>query len=137
MESSVDRRARYEGLARARTCYGHLAGRLAVAFWARARDARWVRWSDVAVRLLPRGREALTACGLFDGASPTHMRMELGRPCLDWSERVPHVAGPLGVTLCDALLTRRWVVRVKDGRTLRITPRGGEALRALGVTGLE
>jgi DNA-binding transcriptional ArsR family regulator len=118
-----------DALALARTCYGHLAGRLAVAFWARAREARWVRWSDAAVTLLPGGRDTFARHGLLRDA-----RTHIGRPCLDWSERVPHVAGPLGVALCEELLARGWVARNADSRALRVTTRGDDRLRALGVT---
>src|SRR3984957_11524108 len=78
----------------ARTCYGHLAGRLSIAFWTRARDDRWVRWSEAGVSLLPRGRDVLARTELL--REPRASRLE-GRLCLDWSERVPHAAGPLGV----------------------------------------
>jgi DNA-binding transcriptional ArsR family regulator len=122
--------ASVEPLALARTCYGHLAGRVAIAFWARAKEEHWVGWSDAAVSLLPRGRDALARCELF---GETHAPL-VGRPCLDWSERKPHVSGPLGVALCEALLARGWVVRARDNRALRITARGDDRLRALGVT---
>jgi DNA-binding transcriptional ArsR family regulator len=112
----------------ARTCYGHLAGRLAVAIWAQARALRWVRWSDSAVTLRPRGVEALHRVGLLGDLSNG---LE-GRPCIDWSERVAHVSGPLGIALCDALCGKRWLTRTA-GRLLRITPRGREGLRALDV----
>jgi hypothetical protein len=112
----------------ARTCYGHLAGRLSVAFWAHARAMRWVGWSDAAVTLRPRGVEALRDVGLLGDLSSG---LE-GRPCIDWSERAAHVSGPLGVALCDALSASRWVIR-GHGRVLRIMPRGKEGLRALDV----
>jgi DNA-binding transcriptional ArsR family regulator len=121
--------AHRDGLALARTCYGHLAGRLAVAFWARSKEARWVRWSDAAVTLLPRGRDVLARHGLIQQMETPRT----GRPCLDWSERVAHVSGPLGVAVCDALLDRGWVARAGESRALRITTRGDERLRALGV----
>jgi DNA-binding transcriptional ArsR family regulator len=111
-------------LANARTCYGHLAGRLAVAFWSRARDARWVRWTDGGIALLPRGRDAFLP----------HADLPLaGRPCIDWTERVPHVSGPLGVRVCEAFLAERWLARARGSRALRVTPRGEAALARLGV----
>jgi DNA-binding transcriptional ArsR family regulator len=113
----------------ARTCYGHLAGRLAIAIWAQARSERWVRWSDAGVTLLPAGRARLAEHGLLKDA-PAVLP---GRPCLDWSERLPHVAGPLGIALCEGIVATGWVARVSDGRALRVTTRGAERLRALGV----
>jgi DNA-binding transcriptional ArsR family regulator len=116
-----------DSLAVARTCYGHLAGRLAVAFWTRAREASWVEWTDVTVTLVPRGRDVLAQ--LFEGTDAPIT----GRPCLDWSERVPHVSGPLGVRLVDGLVARGWAARARENRALRVTTRGEERLRALGV----
>jgi DNA-binding transcriptional ArsR family regulator len=108
----------------ARACYGHLAGRLAIGFWTRAREARWVRWTDGAVALLPRGREAF-----LRGA-----KLPLGgRACLDWSERAPHVSGPLGVAVFDMLLATGWLARTRGSRALRVTAGGAEGFAALGV----
>ncbi len=113
-------------LALARTCYSHLAGRIAVAFWARALDRAWVTTVGTAVTLLPGGREALEP---IVGAPlpPT------GATCLDWSERLPHVSGKLGVALCLGFLEKRWVARIAGTRALRVTARGEEGFAALGV----
>jgi DNA-binding transcriptional ArsR family regulator len=128
--SDVPRRLpSHDPLAIARTCYSHLAGRVAIAFWARAVKAKWVAWSEGAVRLLPEGASVLAKHGLLAGADDTMA----GTCCLDWSERAPHVAGPLGVSLCDSLLTRGWMKRLATGRTLRVTARGQAGLETLGV----
>jgi DNA-binding transcriptional ArsR family regulator len=116
-------------LAIARTCYSHLAGRVAVAFWTRAAKAEWVSWSDGAVNLLPRGAAVLAECGLLPDAE----HAIAGTCCLDWSERVPHVAGRLGVALCDGLFAQGWAKRRPGERTVRITARGQAGLSALGV----
>jgi DNA-binding transcriptional ArsR family regulator len=113
----------------ARTCYSHFAGRIAVEFWRRAVAMAWVEWTEPAVRLLPKGLAALTAQGLLTDAP----RVLTGTTCLDWSERVPHVAGRLGVAFCDDLIARGWVRRVAGSRALRLTVRGQEGLRLLGV----
>jgi DNA-binding transcriptional ArsR family regulator len=112
--------------AMARTCYSHLAGRIAVALWNRATDRGWIRWEDDAVRLLPAGQRALDAVGL-------ELSELAGKSCLDWTERVPHVSGPLGTKLYDALRANKWVVPVEGARELRITVRGREGFRALGL----
>src|SRR6185312_11665350 len=112
----------------ARVCYAHLAGRLAVALWRRAKEARWIDWSETGITLLPEGRAAFAARRLDLDPGPLS-----GRACLDWTERVPHVSGRLGVAVCDALLAAGWVRRAADTRALRITARGLEGLDALGV----
>jgi hypothetical protein len=119
-----------DDLALARTCYGHFAGRIAVAFWAHAVVERWVCWTDAAVTLLPNGQDTLARHGLLVGAA-----LPLpGSPCLDWSERVPHVSGRLGIMLCASLLDCGWVKRTPGSRALCITARGEQGIAALGVS---
>jgi DNA-binding transcriptional ArsR family regulator len=119
-----------DALAVARTCYTHLAGRIAVAFWARAVERDWVRWADTAVNLSTKGHEELARQGLdVDVSLP-------GSPCLDWTERRPHVSGRLGIAVCVALLEGGWLKRIPDSRVLRVTSRGARGFAALGVKGL-
>ena len=119
---------RDERLVLARTCYGHLAGKVAVALWARAADAGFIAWDDDAASLLPEGQAAFARAGLVDEELP-----RAGAACLDWSERVPHVSGKLGRAVCAAALARGWVKPSADSRALRLTARGEAGLRALGV----
>lgn len=126
---AASRTAPGDAVAMARTCYSHFAGRLAVAFWRRAVTAGWVEWTEPTVRLLPRGIAALTSRGPLAAEATGR----IGKTCLDWSERVPHVGGPLGVALCEGLLAQRWLRRAAGSRALRLTPRGEEGLRSLGV----
>jgi DNA-binding transcriptional ArsR family regulator len=123
------RRTSDEAFALARTCYTHFAGRISVAFWARATDREWVRWSDgyETVTLSPKGHEVLARGGLEVDA------LLSGSACLDWTERTPHVSGRLGVAVCAALLSGRWVTRTQAGRALRVTARGEAGFGALGV----
>jgi DNA-binding transcriptional ArsR family regulator len=113
-----------DGLVLARCCYRHLAGRLAIAFWRRAREAGWVDWTESAVTLLGSGRDALL---------PRADLPLTGSPCIDWTERLPHVAGPLGVAICKSLISGGWLVPVHASRALRITARGATGFSALGV----
>src|SRR6185437_7141769 len=109
-------------LRRARLCYDHLAGGLGVSIAEHAVRAGWVIEAEPWFRLTDRGRRALPELGI----EPVD-----GRTCMDWSERKVHIAGPLGRSLAQLFLTRKWVQR--DGRTraVRLTPEGTEALRAL------
>jgi hypothetical protein len=66
---------------------------------------------------------------------PTARRRAYARPCLDWSERRPHLAGTLGAAVADTMLERDWVTRVPKTRALRVTDAGREGLRE--VLGLD
>ncbi|NGM20575.1 helix-turn-helix transcriptional regulator [Roseomonas stagni] len=116
----------------ARTCYDHLAGRLAVAL-ADAMVARGVlELGPDGGAVTPSGEAFLEAFGI-PMARPARGRL-FCRPCLDWSERRPHVAGVLGAALCTRCLDLGWVRRREGGRTLLVTPEGARGFRdAFGV----
>ena len=44
----------------------------------------------------------------------------LAYPCVDWSERRDHFAGPLAVALLDRFLDQRWLTRIGDSRALAV-----------------
>ncbi len=117
-----------EDLAWARTCYDHLAGALGVRLF----DAM------VASGLLcDAGGLTVTAAGrswFATLAGPEALRSK-SRPlvlaCLDWTERRTHLAGALGATLYQQLVTRRWVLPRPGSRSVRLTPDGEIALGEL------
>ncbi len=115
----------------ARTCYDHLAGRLGVAL-ADALAARGaIELSADGGAVTEAGSAFLAGLGIVPGAGA---RL-LCRPCLDWSERRPHVAGRLGAALCSHCFAQGWVRRRAGGRTLEVTPIGWAGLeRSFGVT---
>ncbi len=110
-----------EALRNARTCYDHLAGRLGVAI-ADALTARGdVRLAEDGGELTPSGQDALGALGIV--AAPRRGRV-FCRPCLDWSERRPHLAGTVGSALACRCFELGWVARQRDTRALAITEAG-------------
>jgi DNA-binding transcriptional ArsR family regulator len=114
-----------EALARGRTCYDHLAGRLGVAV-TEAMSSRGLLGDNLAVTA--QGREWLAAeLGFEPGAS----RRTLSRACLDWTERRSHLAGAAGAHVCVTFLARGWVARVGTGRAARVTRSGERALGEL------
>lgn len=104
----------------ARSCYDHLAGRLAVAL-ADALIARGhVVFTEDGGALTETGRTALAAFG----ALPPRTARRFCRPCLDWSERRPHIAGSVGAAIADRCFALGWIARQTSGRALTVTPRG-------------
>lgn len=103
-------------LAFARSCYDHLAGELGVRLCARLTGGTPSLTSD--------GVAALAVLGVADDGLPV-------RTCLDWSQRRPHVGGPLGARLLAAFLDRGWLTRHPTRRReLRLSARGRDALLA-------
>ena len=114
-------------LREARLCYDHLAGRLGVAL-ADALVARGLlRAGDAEFRVTPRGERFFREIGI-DVADLRRRRRPLARPCMDWTERRPHLAGSLGMHLGDRFLANAWVVRHPRDRSLRLTERGRRAV---------
>ncbi len=50
------------------------------------------------------------------------------RPCLDWTERRPHLGGAIGAALAIRCFELGWVERMRDKRGLNITPKGERGL---------
>ena len=107
----------------ARTCYDHFAGKLGVG---------------IADALCAHGHVVLTEDGgevtdsgfaffkKFGGdlhAAQSHRRI-FCRPCLDWTERRPHIGGSVGAVLAQRCFDLNWVTRVRGARSLNITAAG-------------
>lgn len=113
----------------ARTCYDHLAGRLAVAVADRlVEDGAVVIEEETAV-LTDQAPAVLASLGLHGVAPAQGGKRPACRPCLDWGERRMHLAGQLGTLLCAHCLHQGWLLRKPKSRALELTPRGATALR--------
>ncbi len=114
----------------ARTCYDHLAGKLAVDilgamqanglvspgtddFVISGSGLDWFEKFDIDIDKLKRERRAFA------------------RQCLDWSERQYHLAGSLGSAFLQQLLSRKWIVPQSTGRAIRVTLDGRKNLNIL------
>ena len=105
----------------ARTCYSHLAGRLGVALADALLAERWLEEDGRSYRLTPAGTRALRALGI---EARGRREQPAARRCLDWTERRPHIAGPVGTALATLALERGWVRRVRGTRAVVVTPTG-------------
>jgi DNA-binding transcriptional ArsR family regulator len=108
----------------ARTCYDHLAGTLGVRI-ADALVARGhIELSDEAGAVTDPGLAFLDEFGIDIQPGPRAGRRVFCRPCLDWSERVPHVGGTLGAALATRCFALGWVERVPASRAIAVTEAG-------------
>ena len=116
----------------ARTCYDHLAGGMAVAIADALIEQGVIEFSDEGGLILEGGVNRLQAMGLaLPNTKSLRSSRPLCRPCMDWSERRPHIAGHLGAAICTHAFEKGWVRRINETRALRITPAGDLALREM------
>ncbi|WP_430255878.1 ArsR/SmtB family transcription factor [Neorhizobium sp. DAR64872/K0K18] len=113
-----------EALRLARTCYDHMAGRLAIALADSLTGNGYLLLGDGAGLITDEGRRFFCDFGI-DLDQLTRSKRPLCRTCLDWSERRPHLAGQLGGALLSRALAVGWIGRREETRALRIT-RAGE-----------
>ena len=124
---------RDKALRTARTCYDHIAGQLGVALADALVAGGHAELGPDAGEVTERGFAFLAGIGIDLAPQPGARRTGrvLCRPCLDWSERRPHLAGRLGAALCARSLEAGWIRRGEAARVLIITPVGRTAFREI------
>jgi len=110
-------------LGAARTCYGHLAGRLGVGVTEAMRDRGLIERESEVFLLTDQGAAWLGELGV-------ERPPRAGKTCNDWSERRPHLAGRLGVALAKRLFELEWLERTAVRRAVRVTDHGARELHA-------
>ncbi|MGJ7493043.1 ArsR/SmtB family transcription factor [Variovorax sp. ZT4R33] len=107
----------------ARTCYDHIAGAAGVAMHDHLHAQGWLVPDGAAgYALTPHGAGGFAALGIDVGAARS-LRRRFACPCLDWSERRPHLGGALGAALLAQSVRRGWVQQDLDSRALAVTPK--------------
>lgn len=122
-----------QSLRLARTCYDHAAGELGVQWHDRLFERGWLNKGagEGEYDLSAAGRKALAGYGI--DISIPHRR-KLAFPCIDWSERRPHLAGALGSALLKLGMDRQWLRRSLEDRALIVTAKGRRELHeAFGI----
>jgi DNA-binding transcriptional ArsR family regulator len=107
----------------ARSCYDHLAGRIAVDLFERWVAERVLRWRGEVVGLTGSGRQFLIERGIEIDALERKKR-PLCRTCIDWSERQHHLGGALGAAVLARALEKGWAVRGPRSRAVTFSAFG-------------
>jgi len=119
-------RPRWKGddqLRTARTCYDHLAGRLGVALTDVLVQRKHLRLAEDGGTVTRAGATFLAGFGVsVDDVGKG--RRTFCRPCIDWSERRPHLAGALGAALATRFFDLGWLGRMRDSRALQVSGEG-------------
>jgi hypothetical protein len=115
-------------LEHARTCYAHLAGWLGVQIAdALQANGLLVAAGGRAFAVTQRGREWFEEMGV-EVAGAESANAKVARQCIDWTERRPHVAGTLGVSMYRRFVALKWIVPAKSTRAVRVTLDGKREL---------
>lgn len=115
------------GLAEVRSCYDHLAGPLAVAMTGAFLARGMLAEDQGAYRARPAAEWAKLGVTLPQRPG----RQPFARPCLDWTERRLHVAGPMGRQILEHALAAGWLSRGAQKRGLQLTAPGRQALEQI------
>ena len=116
-------------LRRARSCYDHLAGDLAVKMFDRFLQRRLLATRGDDLRVTEDGRHFFAKSSI-DVEALARARRPLCRPCLDWSERRSHLSGTLGSAIFDHILARGWAVREGGTRIVRFSAAGEQKMQS-------
>lgn len=119
-----------ETMRHARTCYDHLAGVLGVGIADRLIERAFVILGDEAGEVTPAGTAFLAEFGVDLGAARTKRRI-FCRPCLDWTERRPHIGGAVGAAVASRCFELNWIERIRGSRALTITGTGRRGLMSM------
>jgi DNA-binding transcriptional ArsR family regulator len=111
----------------ARTCYDHFAGKLGVGITDALCALGHVTLSEEGGELSEKGMVFFEKFGI-DLAAARSRRRIFCRPCLDWTERRPHLGGTVGAVLAQRCFDLKWVQRTQDSRALIVTPAGRRGL---------
>jgi DNA-binding transcriptional ArsR family regulator len=112
-----------EAMRHARSCYDHLAGRVAVNLFERWSAARVLRWRGEQVCLTAKGRRFLIGRGIEIDVLERNKR-PLCRSCVDWSERKHHLGGAVGAAVLGHALVKSWAVRGPRSRAVTFSALG-------------
>lgn len=115
-------------LRHARTCYDHLAGEVGVDLLSGLLGRGHLAPGPRDYRVTSAGAALLAEIGV-DLAQLARQRRGFARPCLDWSERRPHLAGALGAALTARFFEKGYLARRRDTRAVTITPAGRRMFR--------
>jgi DNA-binding transcriptional ArsR family regulator len=111
----------------ARICYDRLAGRLSVDLTDALIACEFVVIDDEAAAITTAGTRFFNEFGIALRARRS-VRPPVCRLCLDWTERRPHIAGPLGAAVTQRFFDLGWIERMRCSHAVIVTPLGRRGL---------
>jgi DNA-binding transcriptional ArsR family regulator len=122
----------YAPLKYARRCYGHLAGELGVQLCKMLVSKGYVLVHEAGdFQVSVSGNAWLKSLGLEETQCPRNASARFAYPCMDWSERQPHLAGTLATQLLKLFVAKGWLQLSDDSRALTLSGSGKRELLPL------
>ncbi|MCL6417063.1 winged helix-turn-helix domain-containing protein [Aestuariirhabdus sp. Z084] len=110
---------------KARICYDHLAGELAVKLYDSLIEQAYLDGDKEFPAMTAQGDRFFLGLGAnFDEIK--QRKRPLCKACLDWSERRHHLAGALGKWVLNDLLAKGWAQRDMTSRVIRFSATGAQ-----------
>ncbi|SHF45633.1 ArsR/SmtB family transcription factor [Pedobacter caeni] len=110
-----------------RTCYDHLAGKVGVLLTEQLIEQKLIEPEGAVYLVTKKGRSFFSEFNI-DTDELKKSRRIFAKPCLDWTERKPHLAGALGAAFLEKMLLSDYFRKTKDSRAIVITAKGREQL---------
>jgi DNA-binding transcriptional ArsR family regulator len=115
-----------------RTCYDHLAGKIAVDLTQSLVNQKILILEDEEFLVNPKKEIWFEKIGI-NLIDLRKNKRHFAKPCLDWTERKYHLAGGLGAALLLQMKKMNWITAKKNSRILLVTVEGKKNLRELGL----
>lgn len=110
-------------LRKARVCYDHLAGELAVKLYDSLNKRNYIIDNGDNTVLTNSGKTFFSEVGV-DFNIMKKSKRPVCKSCLDWSERRNHLAGVLGQWILSEILSKGWASKDLDSRAIHFTENG-------------
>lgn len=120
-----------KGIRFCRSCYDHLAGIVGVKVTEALEQKGCLKKTlDREYVVTKKGWSWLSQIEISKNDFVNNRR-SIGRQCLDWTERKPHLAGQLGAILLQTMFENKWLRKTQFSRELVVTAKGQQQLNAL------
>lgn len=116
----------------ARTCYDHLAGKIAVDLTQSLLKQKVLTLEEDEFDITSKGVAWFNTMEI-DVAELKKGKRPLSKVCLDWTERKNHLAGALGAALLDQMQAFNWIRKKTNSRIVILTAKGERELGKLGI----
>ncbi len=117
----------------ARTCYDHLAGKIAVDLTQALIKQKILKPDGDNFLVSSKGEAWFEMIGL-NVRQLKNTKRHFAKPCLDWTERKHHLAGALGAALLNQMLSLNWIRKKTNSRVVILTAKGETELNKLRIS---